>query len=454
MKKRALLIILAAIAVITISTIVATDFYTSKSTFCGSCHIMKRYYKTWLTTKHNNVDCVDCHYAPREKHSFRIKFKGLGQLFTYIYTEDENIRKPAVIDDLSCMAFDCHPKQKLDEKKFKFKDKIFYIHQTHFDKTIEGQTLHCDTCHQHVSADSHFEVPKDACFLCHFKNADFNKGRAKCSLCHEIPTKSLQKQKTGDKPGEKPVTHQTLEEAEVPCQSCHYELIHGEGEIKEEGCTDCHDRPETLAKAYDRKIMHEQHVAEQNARCFDCHRPIKHEKDEFLDPVRESCFVCHPDHHNYQKILLVGDKQKDVMSAPGLMYDVKTNCIGCHIEERLIKGENVLHGSAKACVACHTEKYGQMVREWIDKAKEELKYAKAIEQDAVKAITNAKGKITTEKLDSAFVMLRKGQENLRIVEYGGGVHNQKYSIDLLDAAMDNFENVIEILDMVQNNDDN
>lgn len=74
-------------------------------------------------------------------------------------------------------------------------------------------------------------------------------------------------------------------------------------------------------------------------------------------------------------------------------------------------------------------------------------------QDALQAITNAKGKIAAEKLDSAFVMLRKGQENMRIVEYGGGVHNKKYSIDLLDAAMDNFENVIEILG-VHNKADN
>jgi hypothetical protein len=406
---------------------------------------MKPFYNSWASTKHDKVRCVDCHYVPGEQYSVRAKFKGLGQLFTYISAKDKTVRKPAVIDDRSCLASDCHPQQKLNEKQYKFKEKIFYIHKTHFDKTIEGQTLHCETCHQHVSAGKHFEVPKEACYLCHFKNTEFNEGRAQCSLCHEIPTKSLQKQKQEENIGEKPVTHQSLKEAKVPCQSCHYELIRGEGEIKEERCEDCHDVSETLSKLYDRKLMHQEHVAKQTANCFDCHRPIRHEQVEFLDPVRESCFVCHPDHHKYQKMLLMGENRDDVMKASGLMYDVKTNCIGCHLDERTIKGEKVLHGSEEACVSCHTQKHDDMVKEWIDKTKEELKYALQIEQEAKEAIAVARGKISQEKLDRALLMLRKGQENLRIVEYGGGVHNKKYSVVLLDAAMDNFEDAIDML---------
>lgn len=445
MRKKTLLIILAVIVILVVAGVSGTEYYTSQPKFCGSCHIMKKPYYSWAKSKHKDVRCVDCHYAPGERHAVKAKFKGLGQLFTYLSLNEKEVRKPTKISDLSCMSSNCHPKQNLNEKKFKFKEKIFYIHKTHFKKTIEGQTLHCNTCHQHVSADKHFEVPKEACFLCHFKNTEFNKGRSKCSLCHEIPTKSLQKHKEEAKPDEKPITHQSLEEAKVPCQSCHYELIRGEGEIKEEGCTACHDTPEALEKAYNKKLMHQQHVAGQNARCFDCHRPIRHKEIKFLDPVRESCFICHPDHHMYQKMLLFGDKRRDVMNAPGLMYDVKTNCIGCHKDERLIKGEKVLHGSAKACVACHTEKHEAMAKEWKDKTGEELKNAKEIEKEALDAIAGAKGKVSKEKLKKAMAMLKEGQENLHIVEYGGGVHNKKYSIVLLDAAMNNFEDAIDLL---------
>ena len=133
------------------------------------------------------------------------------------------------------------------------------------------------------------------------------------------------------------------------------------------------------------------------------------------------------------------------MNVPGLMYDVKTNCIGCHIEERLIGGEKVLHGSAEACVACHTEKYYGMPQEWKNKIKEELEYALEIEKDAEQAIKAAENMVSMEKLNEAKGMLRKGQKYLRLVEYGGGVHNYKYSIVLLDDAMNKFEDLIDML---------
>ncbi len=444
MQKTLLLILIVIIAIAAIGVITA-EHYTSQPDFCGSCHIMKKYYDSWVSTSHKDVKCVECHYSPGEKHSIRVKFKGLAQLFTYFYSADKTVRKPAVIDDLSCIASACHPKQTLNEKKYEFGEKISYIHKTHFDKAIEGQTLHCEVCHQHITADKHFEISENACFLCHFKNEKFNEGRATCSLCHEIPTAPLQKQVKELNPGEKAVTHQSLEEANVPCQSCHYELVQGEGEIKEESCSNCHDTPETLQKTYDRKLMHQTHVAEQKARCFDCHRPIRHEQVEFLDPVREACFVCHPDHHTYQKQLLVGEKRVNTETASSLMYDVKTNCIGCHLEERMINGEKVLHGSAQSCVACHTEKHAEMVKDWKDSTKKELQYALGVEKEAEVAIAESEGNVSDDTLRMAKVMFNEGQENLRIVEYGGGVHNKKYSIVLIDAALDNFEDLMEIL---------
>jgi hypothetical protein len=133
------------------------------------------------------------------------------------------------------------------------------------------------------------------------------------------------------------------------------------------------------------------------------------------------------------------------MNVPGLMYDVKTNCIGCHIEKQFIKGEKVLHGSADACVACHTEKYYGMLREWKNKIMDELEYALEIEKVAEQAIGGAEDKVSLEKLNEAKGMLRKGQKNLRLVKYGGGVHNYKYSIVLLDDAMNNFEDLKDLL---------
>ena len=454
MKKRVLLIILAVIAVITISTIVATDFYTSKSSFCGSCHVMKSYYNSWKTSKHGekNIACVDCHYARIEKSDLDANFKGIKQFLTYFTTYGRNVRVPSKTDDRSCMTSDCHPKQKFLNKEIKFTEKMSYIHKTHSDITIEGQKYHCDTCHQNVTLEKHFEVSKEVCFLCHFINTNFDEGLAKCSLCHEIPTKPLQSQKKeGTSPDEKPITHQSLAKAKVPCQSCHIDLIQGKGDVNNKLCFNCHNYSFNVGKKVGKKgIMHSEHVAGQHvagqlAQCFDCHEPIRHQKTEFLDTMRLNCSVCHPDHHIYQKMLLVGKKREGVPEVPSLMYKVNTTCLGCHINEKVKDGEKVVHGSGKACVACHTEKHEGMAKEWKDKTEEELTYAKEIEKEAIDAINRAKENISKEKLDEAMAILEKGRDHLRIVEYGSGVHNKKYSIMLLDAAMNNFEDAIDLL---------
>jgi hypothetical protein len=370
----------------------------------------------------------------------------LGQLFSYLSAEDKEVRKAPIVSDLSCTSSRCHPKDKFFTKKVKFTEKIPFVHKTHEDKTIEGQKLHCDTCHQHVMGDKHFQVPRLSCYLCHFKNAPFNEGRGKCSLCHEIPTKPLQKQKEEGKTDEKPITHQSLEEAKVPCQSCHSQLVQGRGEIKKEDCFDCHDYSlDMLKKAEDKKMMHTEHVANQNADCFDCHTPMDHKETDFMDNVRLKCEACHPDHHIYQKMLLVGAERDGVQKTPALMYDVKTTCLGCHMNEIQKEGENVLSGSGKACAACHTEKHEAMADEWKDKTSEELRYAKEIEKDAQEAIKKATGKVPEEKLEEAIAFLKKGRGNMHIVEYGGGVHNKKYSVMLLDIAMNNFEDIIDLL---------
>jgi nitrate/TMAO reductase-like tetraheme cytochrome c subunit len=444
---RIVLIFLGLIFLLAIVGIIGSEWYTSQPDFCGSCHIMKKPYDSWAKSKHNDVPCVDCHYAPGEKITPHSKFKGLGQLFTYLATKDATVQKKAKIPDASCLTSECHPKEKFLDKKVKFTEQIPYIHKTHIDKKIEGQELHCDTCHLHVRPGKHFQVPKVACFLCHFKNTEFNKDRSKCSLCHEIPTKPLQKQKKeGAKPEEKPVTHQSLEEAKVPCQRCHYELIRGKGSIKTEDCFNCHDySQEMLEKSKNKKLIHTEHVAAQNANCFDCHSPIEHRETDFLDPARLSCEACHPDHHIYQRILLIGDQMKGIPKTPGLMFDVKTTCLGCHTDERIIKGERVAHGTGKTCAACHTEKHEGMAKEWKDKTKEELEYAKEIEKEALDTIKNAKGSVSEKKLKEAMAMLKEGQDSMHIVEYGGGVHNKKYSVMLLDNAMNNFEDAIDLL---------
>ncbi len=462
--------------------------------FCGYCHVLtypkviKKAYTSWKAGKHKDVGCVECHYPPEqldisipehkripkdekaaaekktELEFMKTELEVLSRLITVLNMEESVVRTKPRLDDRNCTTSRCHPttgKEKEGEywtKKIEFteytrEDKskaiVPFNHEKHFDKEkwVEGHELHCTSCHSRQTEQNHFEVSKESCFLCHFKNLALNEKRFKCSLCHEVPTKPLQKQKKEEaKPDEKPVTHKSLEEAKVPCESCHLHLFQGKGAIQQGQCLNCHDSGEQITKELlNKKLMHEKHVAAQNAHCFNCHEPMQHKETDFIDTARAECNICHPDHHKYQKMLLAGKEREGITETPGLMYSVKTNCLACHKEERMVKGEKVAHGKAKACVSCHTEKHEAMAKEWKDKTDEELKSAKEIEKEALDTIEGAKGKVAENKLKKAMTMLKKGQDNMNLVEYGGGVHNKKYSVMLLDEAMNSFEDAIDLL---------
>ncbi|MEN8263720.1 MAG: cytochrome c3 family protein, partial [Nitrospirota bacterium] len=268
-------------------------------------------------------------------------------------------------------------------------------------------------------------------------------------LCHVIPTKPLQRQKqegAPEKEGEKTINHKSIEADGVKCASCHGHMIRGKGEVVAQQCLVCHDNEEAITKeTFNKKLMHSKHVAPQNASCFDCHTPIEHDKkSDYIDNTRLECQACHPDHHKYQKLLLDGPQRPGVSNIPGLMSAVYTNCIACHYEEKIIKGERVAAGTGKACSACHLAKHEGMVEEWKSKTASTSKEAWEIEKDAVAAIEAAKATATPEQIEEANKLMEAGRENLNIVDYGGGVHNKKYSVTLIDAAMTSFEEAIDM----------
>jgi hypothetical protein len=461
--------------------------------FCGYCHVLsypkviKKAYLSWKDSKHKDIGCVQCHYPleqlqykipehkriPKDKKDtpdksamdfMKTELEVLSRLITVLNMDSSVTMTKPRLDDRSCTTSKCHPTtgegkegeywtKQIEFAKYVREDKseavVSLTHEKHFDKEkwVEGQEMHCTTCHARETEQRHFEVSREKCFLCHFKNLALDEKRAKCSLCHEVPTAPLQKQKKeGAGEEEKPITHKSLEEAKVPCESCHRQLVEGMGLVNEERCYTCHEQSEEISKdPLNKKLMHEKHVADQTAHCFNCHESILHKEADFIELAKNNCSACHPDHHLFQKMLITGDERKGIPKTPGLMYEVKTNCLSCHKEEKLVKGEKVAHGAAKACVSCHTEKHEGMVKEWKDKTGEELKNAKEIEKEALETIENAKDKASKKAMEKATSMVKEGQENMRIVEYGGGVHNKKYSVMLLDEAMNNFEDAIDLL---------
>lgn len=472
--------------------------------FCGYCHVLtypgkvQKGYELWKKGKHNKFGCVECHYPPKgtpaatpasetatEAKPSHIPKKP-PEHFSYLPLGGETVETRPKIADASCMTASCHGKadDQFKTKKIKFSEKVLFVHAPHLDKNkqIEGQAVNCTSCHQHETDIKKFEVSQQSCHLCHFKNVKFNQDRGRCELCHELPQKPIQTS------GEKPITHQVLKDADVSCGSCHYDVIQasgrakyeayfengilkttlvmGAGGIKEESCAACHDQTKALKETANKKLMHQKHVTIKNARCFDCHQVIAHKKSVAQETaavespvpeamsqkpmserfVADSCMACHPNPHQLQRQLAEGLKRKDVPQTPGFHFKARATCLACHLESQLSKkGTPVLMASAKSCAACHPGRQN-LLKDWQTELEQEVNYTKEVEKEALDALTQAQDKLSRPDLAKARDILEEGQQNLELVQFGNGVHNKKYAIFLLDAAITRFEDAIDFID--------
>ncbi|MCM8854376.1 MAG: NapC/NirT family cytochrome c [Candidatus Thiodiazotropha sp.] len=470
------------------------EYYTAQSSFCGgSCHTMTEQYEAWKSNFHhkdNNpdgkqADCIDCHFLPGEHSSLKAKYEGLRHLAAYLYDPDAPLPIRPVIKDGACLQSGCHNSKKLGELEIQYTEKVRFKHQVHFsDKALDGHRITCDTCHFKTTEDKHFEVPTEICYLCHLKlekptldraemgecctnsdiqkitfasrpAIDFNQGASRCDICHTIPVTSLQSQlQVGDETTtKKPITHQTIQESNVACESCHFEVVKGGGEIDtgnvvSNGCLTCHNISQTLlATAGDRTLMHDKHVPDK-ADCFDCHSVIEHKnRTDHLDFVRNDCQLCHVDQHKYQKLLLAGiPVDEETSGTPHLMYEVNTNCMACHLKKTLSRGHDVRTAAGDTCAACHTEQHIQMLDDWKELLSKEVAGAEEVEAEAHDLLAELRTNLTEEQLTQVEAMMVKGKDLLNVVRVGNGVHNKKYAITILDGAFGNFEDTIELLE--------
>ena len=478
MKKTLSLISLGLVSAVVLIgiTVYSVESYTARSDFCGtSCHIMKKPYVSWQNSKHGQEDiaCVECHYAPGEKYSLNAKFKGLGQLFTYLSTDDKEVRKRTHVDDRSCLQSECHIREKFEEKKLQFTEGVSFTHKVHNEKKIPGQTLHCSSCHNHnkfvateQAEEKHMEVAQESCFLCHFKDMPFAEERAECSMCHEIPNESFMvlasmqnsagnsesTKSTEIDTDEKLLNHQSLEEKKVPCVSCHLQIVRGTGEVKQSKCLNCHGNQEKIMADWDEKRdAHKNHVTTQTADCFNCHDTIQHKTApksfNHIDAALADCRVCHAEPHLFQRQLLSGTGGHGIDEPyPIKHYDVNLNCTGCHTHEALNKkGIPIKQANGDVCVDCHSEKEKASLEKWKSDIDDFLVEARELEAETLESIESYSGNDSDSTFKEAKAMLKNGQENLRIVNGGGGVHNKKFSVYLIDVAIENFEDATDML---------
>ncbi|MCG8017087.1 MAG: NapC/NirT family cytochrome c [Candidatus Thiodiazotropha sp. 'RUGA'] len=490
---RLLLLLFTVVAVALFIAYQGVEYYTSQSSFCGgSCHTMTEQYEAWKSDYHhkeNNpngmqADCIDCHFLPGEHKSLKAKYEGLRHLAAYLYDPKAPLPIRPVIQDGACLQSGCHNQKKLAQKEIAMTENVRFKHAVHLgDKALDGDKITCDTCHFKTTEKKHFEVPYEICFLCHLKlqkptleiarmgeccedgsyqkisfagkpSVNFNEGKSRCDICHTIPTSSLQSQLQvdDDTTTKKPITHQTIQQADVACESCHFEVVKGHGEIEtgnvvSNGCLTCHNRSQTLlASASDRSLMHGKHIPDK-ADCFDCHSVVEHRnRTDHLDFVREDCQLCHVNQHKYQKLLLSGAPvDSEISGAPHLMYEVNVNCMACHLKKAVSRGHDVRTAAGDTCAACHTEQHYKMLDDWKSQLTREVESAEEVEAEAIQLLTASRGSLSQQQLNQAEEMIAKGSELLNVVRVGNGVHNKKYAITILDGAFGNFEDTIELI---------
>ncbi|MCA9243330.1 MAG: NapC/NirT family cytochrome c [Phycisphaerales bacterium] len=121
-----------AMLIVGAASLGAAEYYTGRPQFCGSCHVMDPYYESWSHDLHGakiGARCIDCHYAPGERLTFRAKFKGLSQVASYFSGRYGAGRPRAHVADESCLTSPCHGDERFMAKKLP-------VGQLHIEKRI------------------------------------------------------------------------------------------------------------------------------------------------------------------------------------------------------------------------------------------------------------------------------------------------------------------------------
>lgn len=274
-RRRWTPIILIAVGVLVVLAAVggAGLWHVSASPqFCNSCHIMRPYVDAWSASKHATVGCVQCHYPPGLRDTLRVKFQAVTQVAKWA-TGTYNSKPFAEVEDASCLRSGCHATSDLQKPGPRtFGRGVRFAHAVHLDAAKTGWQLRCTTCHAQVVVDKHFEVERSTCFTCHFKGSQ--QGRdltavAGCTGCHAPPQGDITL-------GSVRFNHRDVVQRGVACQSCHLNVVAGQGDAPRERCVTCHNQPEKLERAGDLVQIHAVHVSRTSIDCVRCHNEITH----------------------------------------------------------------------------------------------------------------------------------------------------------------------------------
>ncbi|MDE2320644.1 MAG: NapC/NirT family cytochrome c [candidate division NC10 bacterium] len=478
-RRRMRFFLLAAGACVVVGGLALGGLYrlSSSPLLCNSCHIMKPYVEAWRASKHSNVTCIDCHYPPELRGTIWVKYQALAQVAKWA-TQTYSSKPFAEVEDASCLRAGCHTSRLL-EGKVTFKRGIIFDHGPHLKEKRRGRQLRCTSCHSQIVVGTHIEVTTTTCYLCHFKGMKTSREfhpLGGCTVCHTAPKADIQM-------GTITFNHESMVKRNVGCEKCHLNVVEGDGQAPRERCYTCHNQPEKLQKYADTSFMHEFHVTGHHIECTRCHSEISHklpppiglsvsrlwrwlsgptsaeaaENDAQAQPKRLfqpppvtmpevhpaardrelDCKACHQATHRGVLEMYIGMGGKGTPMIPGHMFQVRVECVACHVEPGKDKALEKFSGrtfrpSERACLGCHGTRYKGMLERWTKTINTMLTAVNA------KLLLAEQALQTTGRTHPQFTKARQlaadARHNVEFVTHGKGVHNVFFAADLLKVA--------------------
>jgi len=399
--------------------------YTSRPNFCPTCHYMEPFYNSWKTSTHNKIECVECHFEPGLQGTIKGKMNGLVQIVNYVSTSYKKRKPWADIPDNTCSRSDCHASQSIQDTVYETRG-ILFNHKHHLSELRRGKKLKCTSCHSQIVQGSHMQVTYNTCFNCHFHKSDdpehkFDK-LTDCKTCHDLDKKSKEQLSTMK------YNHTSVVENKIICNSCHNQVIFGDGAVGKDRCFQCHFEDDKLDKYPDTEFMHKTHIAKHSMNCMYCHSPIRHKIQKIDANTPPDCQSCHSGAHSSMVKMYAGETGFNTDNHPSSMYLSGINCKGCHIlHETSNKNITTYKSREEACDKCHGKGYGNLIKQWENSSIKRLAVIKSIYNSAKNIVNSSK----SEKRKDAIIKLEEAQHNINLVDIGKSVHNIQFADKLL-----------------------
>jgi nitrate/TMAO reductase-like tetraheme cytochrome c subunit len=156
------------------------SYYTSRDTFCGSCHIMKPYYSTWTKSTHARVSCVSCHNGSGPIGWVASKSALFRQIVVAIVFRPDKIKEDGNIPNSYCI--ECHAEHRTITSGADLK-----LPAAHH--KMQNNPFQCVDCHKALvhsaTPNGKNTVKMKICVDCH----KAKKISVKCVICHNEKNK-------------------------------------------------------------------------------------------------------------------------------------------------------------------------------------------------------------------------------------------------------------------------